>query len=107
MSISGAPNLTGVTFDSKLPASTQWNVGLQAALPWATSVDLSYVGSYGYDFLQQVNVNAIDFGAAFLPQNQDPTQTSTTPGAAVVSNNQMRAIRGYGQRQLVHEPRLA
>ena len=100
LSISGAPNLTGVTFDSKLPASTQWNVGLQAALPWATSVDLSYVGWYGYDFLQQVNVNAIDFGAAFLPQNQDPTQTSTTPGAAVVSNNQMRAIRGYGNVNL-------
>ena len=100
LSIAGAPGLTGVNFDSKLPASTQWNVGMQAALPWATTVDLSYVGSHGYDLLQQVNINAIDFGAAFLPQNQDPTQTSTTPGAAVVSNNQMRAIQGYGNINL-------
>ena len=80
---------------------------LQAALPWATSVDVSYVGSYGYDLLQQVNINAIDFGAAFLPQNQDPTQTSTTPGAAVVSNNQMRAHPRLRQHQPVLESRLA
>jgi hypothetical protein len=92
--------LTAVNFDSKLPAATQWNIGAQAALPWATTVDLSYVGSHGYDLLQQVNINAIDFGTAFLQQYQDPTQTSTTPGAAVVSNNQMRAIQGYGNINL-------
>ncbi|MEO7273453.1 MAG: histidine kinase dimerization/phosphoacceptor domain-containing protein [Vicinamibacterales bacterium] len=99
--IAGAPGLTGVNFDSKLPASAQWNVGLQAALRWATTVDVSYVGSHGYDLLQQVNINAIDFGATFLPQNQDPTlATSTTPGATAVTNNLLRAYRGYGNINL-------
>jgi hypothetical protein len=96
LSIAGAPGLTAVNYDAKLPASWQWNVGTQAELPWATTIDVAYVGSHGYDFLQQVNLNAIDFGTAFLPQFQDATQTSTTPGAAVVSNNQMRAFQGYG-----------
>jgi hypothetical protein len=43
-----------------------------------------------------VDINAIDFGAAFLPQNQDLTlQPNTTPGAMAVAQDQMRAFRGY------------
>ena len=33
----------------------------------------SYVGQHSFNTLQGVNLNAVDFGAAFLPQNQDPT----------------------------------
>jgi len=46
-----------------------------------------------------VNINAIDFGAAFLPEYQDPTQTSTVPGAAstpALSPDLARAFRGFG-----------
>ncbi|HEY7497453.1 MAG TPA: carboxypeptidase-like regulatory domain-containing protein [Vicinamibacterales bacterium] len=101
LSILGAPSLTGVNFDSKIPASAQWNVGMQAALPWATTVDLSYVGQHGYDLLQQVNINAIDFGSTFLTANQDPTlAASTTPGATAVTNNLMRGFKGYGNINL-------
>ena len=43
-----------------------------------------------------VNLNAVDYGAAFLPKNQDPTLApSTTPGATALSQDLMRAIRGY------------
>ena len=43
-----------------------------------------------------VNLNAVDFGAAFLPQNQDPTLApSATPGATAVATDLMRAVRGY------------
>ena len=101
LSISGAPSLTGVNFDSKVPASTQWNVGMQAALPWATTVDLSYVGQHGFDLLQQVNINAIDFGETFLAENQDRTLApSATPGATAISNNLMRGFQGYGNVNL-------
>jgi hypothetical protein len=101
LSIQGAPSLTAVNYDSKIPASAQWNVGMQAALPWATTVDFSYVGQHGYDLLQQVNINAIDFGSTFLPQNQDPTlAASTTPGATAVTNNLMRGFKGYGNINL-------
>ena len=79
----------------------QWNVGTQAALPWATTVDVAYVGSHGYDLLQQVNINAIDFGAAFLPQNQD-ADADRARRRALPSSRTTRCgrIRGYGNINL-------
>jgi hypothetical protein len=66
------------------------------ALPWAVSVDLSYVGQHGYNILQGVNLNTVDLGAAFLPENQDSTLApSSTPGGSAVVADQMRAIRGF------------
>ena len=95
----GPPALAVYEYDSKLPSSTQWNAGMQMMLPWATSLDFSYVGHHSFNLLQNVNLNAVDFGSAFLPQNQDPTLSSTTPGAAAVSQDRMRAFRGYGAIQ--------
>ena len=46
-------------------------------LPWSSSLDVAYVGQHAFHVLNAfqslsaVNINAIDFGAAFLPQNQD------------------------------------
>ena len=60
------------------------------ALPWASALDVSYVGNHGFNRLRAfqggangaVDLNAVDIGAAYLPQNQDPTLgTSTVPGA--------------------------
>jgi hypothetical protein len=97
LSTQGAPALSVYEYDSKLPSSTQWNTGVQMALPWSSSLDVSYVGQHGFNLLQGVNINAIDFGAAFQPENQDPTLgTNATPGAAAVSQDAMRAYRGYG-----------
>jgi hypothetical protein len=43
-----------------------------------------------------VDVNAVDIGAAYLPQNQDPTLgTSSVPGATAYPANLLRAFRGY------------
>ena len=88
-------------YDAKVPASWQWQGGVQMALPWATSLDVSYVGNHGYNRLgglqggTTVNLNAVDFGAAYLPQNQDPTQTSTVPGANTI-DNLLRTVPGLG-----------
>jgi hypothetical protein len=43
-----------------------------------------------------VNINAIDLGAAFLPQNQDTTQTATFLGSNTIPDNAMRSYLGYG-----------
>jgi len=42
-----------------------------------------------------VDINAVDFGAAFDPTNQDATLSSGTPGAAAVLADQMRTFRGF------------
>jgi Carboxypeptidase regulatory-like domain/TonB-dependent Receptor Plug Domain len=93
--------------NTQLPSNVQWNAGVQMALPWSTSLDVAYVGVHEWAVLlagnsnstagNGVNINAVDFGAAFLPQNQDPTLApSTTPGATALASNMLRSIQGYG-----------
>jgi len=79
------PSLTVWQYDEPLPSSTQWNTGVQMMLPFNAALDVAYTGQHSYGFPQATNINAIDLGSAFLPQNQDPTQTSTTPGAASIA----------------------
>ena len=44
-----------------------------------------------------MQINAVPFGATFLPQNQDPTRVpSATPGATALPNDFLRPYRGYG-----------
>jgi hypothetical protein len=93
----GAPALNVFEYESKMPASWQWNAGVQMLLPWSTALDVEYVGQHGYDIIEGVNLNAVDFGAAFLPENQDASLAANpTPGARAVSQDQMRSFRGYG-----------
>jgi hypothetical protein len=98
----GVPLLSTYEYDSRIPASIQWQIGAQVALPWASMVDVSYVGNHGYDRLGAfqgqfpVNLNAVDFGAAYLAANQDPTLAGTnpTPGAQAYVTNLLRPFRG-------------
>jgi hypothetical protein len=101
LSTVGVPALSIYEYNSKIPASVQWNAGVQMTLPWSSSLDVSYVGNHGYNRLgafqggQTVNLNAVDIGAAYLPQNQDPTLgTSTVPGANALTANLLRPYRG-------------
>ncbi len=71
--------------------------GRETLFPWAVAVDVSYVGQHSFNTLQGVNLNAVDFGATFLPQNQDPTLApNPVPGATAIAQDQMRTFRGYG-----------
>ena len=89
-------------YESDIPASTQWNAGLQMTLPWSSSLDVSYVGQRAFNQLREVrgqnmvDINAPDFGVAFLPQNQDLTlAATTTPGANSLSTDLLRPYRGF------------
>jgi hypothetical protein len=101
LSTIGVPGLVTFQYDAKVPASWQWNGGLQFALPWVMSADVSYVGNHGYNRLgglqggSTINLNAVDIGAAYLPANQDSTQTSTVPGNNTI-DNQLRTYKGLG-----------
>jgi hypothetical protein len=98
LTTSGPPRLVIFKYDSKLPSSLQWNAGVQMTLPWSSTLDMSYVGQHGYNLLQNVDINAADFGVGYLAQNQDPTlQASTVPGARSLSPDLLRSYRGYGE----------
>jgi hypothetical protein len=68
------------------------------------AVDFSYVGNHGYNRLgsfqggSTVNLNAVDFGTAYLPQYQNTTLTnpSSIPGANALSTNLLRPYPGLG-----------
>ena len=97
-----APALTVWEYDQNLPASVQWNSGVQMMLPFGTALDVSYAGQHSYDTPTAVNLNAIDFGAAFLPANQNPaaasSAASTDPTTSYASTNPdiIRFYKGYG-----------
>jgi hypothetical protein len=101
LSMQPIPALVTFQYDAKVPASAQWQAGVQMAMPWATSLDVSYVGNHGYDRLGNlqggttVNLNSVDFGTAFLPQYQDLTKGApTVPGANALTTNLLRPYRG-------------
>ncbi len=89
--------LTIFQFASKIPTSTQWNFGMQMALPWASTIDVEYVGNYNFNQLLSVNINSVPLDAAYLPQNQDPTKVfnPNTLGSAAYDTNFMRPYQGY------------
>jgi hypothetical protein len=95
------PGMSTFEYNAKIPASLQWQIGIQKSLPFGMVGDMSYVGNHGINRLAATqngngqNLNAVDIGAAFLPKNQDPTLgTSTTPGAVAYTSNLLRAFQG-------------
>ncbi len=89
--------MTPSAYDFKPPKVYAWNVGVQHKVWRAITLDLAYVGSSSKDLLRQANINAVPYGATFLPQNQDPTRApSATPGATALPSDLLRPYPGYG-----------
>ena len=102
--LSPQPVATLITFQykAKVPASWQWQAGIQKSLPWEMVGDVMYVGNHGLNRMgafqggQRQNLNAVDIGAGYLPQNQDPTLgTSTIPGQTAYTSNLLRPFKGF------------
>jgi hypothetical protein len=100
-----APIMSIIQYDGALPQSVQWNGGVQVAMPWQSVIDVSLVGQHAYNVYSGlssgagtgIDLNAPDIGAAFLAKNQDPTLgTSAVPGAAALSGDLLRPLRGLG-----------
>jgi hypothetical protein len=85
-------------YDFEPPRVMAWNVGVQHKLGHSTVFDLAYVGSSSKGLLQSWQINAIPWGAKFLPENQDPTRApSATPGATALPDDLLRPYSGYNQ----------
>jgi hypothetical protein len=96
------PTLITFQYHAKVPSSWQWQGGIQKSLPGGMVADVMYVGNHGYNRLgafqggDRQNLNSVDIGAAYLPQNQDPTLgTSAIPGAAAYTTNLLRPFQGF------------
>ena len=72
------PTLFAFEYEGTFPKVYAFNAGVQMQLPWALVLDVSYVGTRSRDQHTQKNINAPDYGVAYLPQNQDPTLPAST-----------------------------
>jgi hypothetical protein len=104
-------DLTVMSSDGKVPAMYNYSAGIQASLPWATVLDVSYVGSVGRQLLFNTNINGAPYGTAFKAENQDPTKwgfgVTPTPGpdglfdgSKAYDSNYVRPFFGYGNINL-------
>ena len=91
-------SMTIFYYDSELPTSLQWNVGAQMALPWASSLDISYVGSHSYNILgvepRRQRARIIGVGVPAAEPGSDAVEH--VPGAAALATDLLRPYRGLG-----------
>lgn len=91
------PALVAYDNEGKVPTTYAFNVGVQFKLPWASALDVSYVGSVSSHLLRRRNLNAPAYGSAFKPENQDTTlAASTVPGATALGVDFLRPYQGFG-----------
>jgi hypothetical protein len=84
------------TFDPT--AVYNYSLGVQRDIGYNTVLDVAYVGSLGRHLLQRLSLNAVPYGARFLPSSIDPTVSGgTTP----LPDNFLRPIKGYADIQLI------
>jgi hypothetical protein len=85
----------------KVPASYSYTFAVQTKLPYHLVLDTAYVGELFRHMQDNRNLNYIPYGAAFLPQNQDPTLSSTAMlGSSALPANFLRSRRGIADINL-------
>jgi hypothetical protein len=94
------PDFYAADQPGKLPMVTNFTFGVQTKLPWGMVLDTAYVGALFRHLQDNRNLNYVPYGAAFLPQNQDPTLTSSLPGGAALLSQFLRPLRGIGNINL-------
>jgi hypothetical protein len=81
----------------KIPTVYNFTMGLQSKLPYGLVLDTAYVGALFRHLQDNRNLNPVPYGADFLPQNQDPTLSSTALlGSSALPQNFLRPMRGIG-----------
>lgn len=96
------PNITAFDHQGKIPTVYAYNLGVQVKIPLDSVLDISYVGSQSRHLLQRRNINAPAYGAAYLPQNQDPTAAaSSVPGQTTLPIDFLRPYQGFGNILLI------
>jgi hypothetical protein len=96
----GDPNptlqMSPTEYDFRAPKVYAWNVGLQHKVASNLTFDIAYVGSSSKDLLSQDQINAVPYGAKFLPENQDPTKAPASDGSSALISDFLRPYQGYG-----------
>src|SRR5207249_6335175 len=65
--------ITQIAKDGKVPTTYNFNAGIQRELPLQILLDVSYVGTQSRHLTEFAPFNALPYGNAWLPENQDAT----------------------------------
>jgi hypothetical protein len=87
--------LTQIAKDGHVPTTYNFNLGIQRELPAKVLLDVSYVGTQSRHLIELAPFNALAFGSAWLPQNQDPTKPLNLDGSNALPPNLYRPYPGY------------
>jgi len=85
---------------AKIPTVYNFTFGVQTKLPFGMTLDSAYVGALSRHLQDNKNLNYVPFGAAFLPQNQDPTISSSLLGSAALPSQFLRNMKGISDINL-------
>jgi hypothetical protein len=94
------PSFYAADQPGKLPTVTNFTFGVQSKLISGMFLDVAYVGALFRHLQDNRNLNYVPYGAAYLPQNQDPTISSSLPGGAALLPQFLRGMRGIGDINL-------
>jgi|RhiMetdeSRZDD1v2_1073273.scaffolds.fasta_scaffold49125_3 carboxypeptidase family protein/TonB-dependent receptor-like protein len=87
--------VTQLAKDGHVPTTYNFNAGIQRELPMRILLDVSYVGTQSRHLIEFSPFNALPFGSAWLPQNQDPTKAVNLDGSNALPPNLYRPYPGY------------
>jgi hypothetical protein len=87
--------ITQIAKDGHVPTTYNFNLGIQRELPAKVLLDVSYVGTQSRHLIEFAPFNALPFGSAWLPQNQDPTKPTNLDGSNALPPNLYRPYPGY------------
>ncbi len=98
----GPPNLFMADPVAKIPTVTNYQVSVQARLPWSMLLDAAYVGSISRHLQDNRNLNYVPYGANYAAQNQDPQKLLATPTALLGNNSltQPFLVNYYGYNNI-------
>ncbi len=87
--------ITQIAKDGHVPTTYNFNAGIQHELPLKILLDVSYVGTQSRHLTEFAPFNALPYGSAWLPENQDPTVTPKFDGTTTLPGNLYRPYAGY------------
>ncbi len=81
----------GFQRDYDPPAVYNWSFGIQQDIGFGTLLDVAYVGNVQRHLINQRNLNAINYGTRFKPENIDTTLSGNRP----LPDNFLRPYQGF------------
>ncbi|MBC7926497.1 MAG: hypothetical protein H7039_12645, partial [Bryobacteraceae bacterium] len=106
----GPPSLNAFDYNGQVPTVFSYNFGIQKRLPGDFVLDVAYVGSQSRHLQNQINLNAIPYGAFFRPENaglNDANFYRPYPGFGDIRLFKADANANYNSLQVSANRRLA